>query len=221
MIPPRALARLGHPPLRFHPLTILPTVICLCLIANTALARSGGSLDHRVKKDTGGIYAAQNAVPITLGLLVGACALWGGTEDRFSRTCWEAGEGSISSYVLAKGIQVVTKRESPSQTDDPGRWSAHINSGSFPSGHVAFTTALVTPFVMENFEAHPWLSSALLLLPAYEMVARVKSRDHWQTDVLGGALLGFAVGAYEFHRDSPFVFTLLPGGAMVGFHHSF
>jgi len=62
---------------------------------------------------------------------------------------------------------------------------------------------------------------ALAILPAYEMVARVKAREHWQTDVLAGAALGFAFGAYEAHRNNPLIFSVLPGGAYVGFRHSF
>lgn len=203
------------------------TCALLCCLSLGGLAQAKGEsfIDKRVGKDTGGIYSAQDAVPITLGLMVAGCALWNGTEDRFGKTCWVAGESALASYGFAKGLQVLTKRESPNDSADPGRWhsshsSSHGKGGSFPSGHVAFTTAIVTPFVLDYFEDQPWVA-ALLLLPAYEMVARVKARDHWQTDVLAGAVLGFAIGAYEHHYDSPFVFSLLPGGAFVGFHKSF
>ena len=204
-----------------HSLRLTAIIVCVLCVARTAHADNGSFIDERVGKDTGGVYRAQDAVPVALGLMVAGCALWNGTEDRFGRTCWVAGESAIASYGLAKGLQVLTKREPPSDTSDPSRWSSsHSHGGSFPSGHVAFTTAIVTPFVLDYFEDRPWVA-ALLLLPAYEMFARVKARDHWQTDVLAGALLGFAIGAYEHHYDSPFVFTILPGGAFVGFHHYF
>lgn len=182
-------------------------------------ARADSFIDDRVSKDTGGIYAAQDAVPIALGLLTAGCALANGSADRLGNTCWKAGEGALASYAVAKGVQRLTSRESPDDTDDPGHWSSG-GHGSFPSGHVAFTTALVTPFVLEYFDDSPW-AAALLVLPAYEMVARVKARDHWQTDVLAGAVLGFAVGAWEHERDGPLVLTLLPGGAAVGFSSRF
>jgi len=53
------------------------------------------------------------------------------------------------------------------------------------------------------------------------MVARVKAREHWQTDVIAGAALGLSIGAYEYHRNSPFIFSVLPGGGFVGFQKSF
>ena len=70
---------------------------------------------------------------------------------------------------------------------------------------------------MENICSLILVLPKLLLLPAYEMVARVKAREHWQTDVLAGALLGFAVGAIEQHYDGPFALALLPEGALLSY----
>jgi membrane-associated phospholipid phosphatase len=52
-------------------------------------------------------------------------------------------------------------------------------------------------------------------------VARVKAQQHWQTDVIAGVAVGFGIGAFEYHRNSPLVFSVLPGGAYVGYRHSF
>lgn len=176
-------------------------------------------LDHRVTKDTSGIYSLQDAVPVSLTLLAAGCAWWQGTEDRLGRTCWEAGESALGGALAAAGLQFITGRQSPSATDDPNNWFKG-GKGSFPSSHVAVTTAVITPFIYQYIHDEP-LVAALALLPVYEMVARVKAREHWQTDVIAGAALGFAIGAYEAHRNNPFVFSVLPGGAYVGFHHSF
>ena len=176
-------------------------------------------IDHRVTEDKGGVYNLQDAVPIALGLAAAGCAIWQGTEDRLGRTCWEAGESGVASVLLAEGLQLMTGRQSPSMTGDPNKWFAG-GKGSFPSTHVTLTTAIVTPFIYQYIHDDPWIA-ALAVLPMYEMVARVKAREHWQTDVLAGAALGFGVGAYESHRNSPFIFTVLPGGAYVGFRHSF
>ncbi len=181
-------------------------------------ARASG-LDHRVARDTGGIYALQDAVPVSLSLLAAGCAWWQGTEDRLGRTCWESGEAAFGSAVAAEGLQFITGRKSPSATADPNKWFSG-GKGSFPSTHVSVTTAAVTPFIYQYMHDQP-LVAALALLPMYEMVARVKAREHWQTDVIAGAALGFAAGAYEAHRNNPLVFSVLPGGAYIGFHHSF
>ncbi len=196
---------------------IVSTIVCtLALLPSAGRA---DSLDHRVSKDTGGIYSLQDAVPITLGLFAAGCALWQGTEDRFGKTCWEAGESGLAGAVAAEGLQFITGRQSPSATSDPNRWFSG-GKGSFPSTHVAVTTAVITPFIYQYIHDDPAVA-ALAVLPMYEMVARVKAQQHWQTDVLAGAALGFAIGSYESHRNSPLVFSVLPGGAYVGFRHSF
>lgn len=197
-----------------------PAYVAACAIALSPLAaRADSFIDHRVAKDTGGVYSLQDAVPISLGLLAAGCALWEGTADRLGKTCWEAGESGIFATIAAEGLQFITGRQSPSQTSDPNKWFAG-GKGSFPSTHVSLTTAVVTPFIFQYVHDDP-LVAALAILPVYEMVARVKAQEHWQTDVLAGAALGFAFGAYEAHRQSPVVFGLIPGGAYVGFHHSF
>jgi len=183
------------------------------------IGRADNFIDHRVTKDTGGIYSLQDAVPISLGLLAAGCAFWQGTEDRLGKTCWEAGESGLLTAVAAEGLQFITARQPPSATSDPNRWFAG-GKGSFPSTHVSVTTAVVTPFIYQYIHDDP-LVAALAVLPVYEMVARVKAQQHWQTDVLAGAALGFGIGAYEVHRNNPLVFSLLPGGAYIGFHREF
>ncbi len=216
--PGRAEARLRG--LRARPAALILTLVTFFAFGVPARhAAADRFIDERLGEDTGGIYAAQHALPVALGLATASCALWQGSSDRLGNICWKAGEGALASYAAAKAVQRLTRRASPDDTDDPGEWSAR-GDGSFPSGHVAFTTALVMPFVLEYAGENPW-AFALLLFPAYEMVARVKARDHWQTDVLAGALLGLAVGAYEHHREGPIVLTLLPGGAAVGYRARF
>ncbi|MEP6883320.1 MAG: phosphatase PAP2 family protein [Gammaproteobacteria bacterium] len=190
-----------------------------CLLSLFPGPGRAAGLDHRVTEDTSGLYSLQDAVPVSLALLAAGCAWWRGTEERLGKTCWEAGESALGSAVAAEAVQFITGRRAPSASADPNQWFRG-GKGSFPSTHVAVTTAAVTPFIYQYIHDEP-LVAVLALLPMYEMVARVKAREHWQTDVIAGAALGFAVGAYEAHRDNPLVFSLLPGGAYVGYHHSF
>ena len=191
-----------------------------CALALLPLfGRAGDFIDHRLTKDTGGIYGLQDAVPISLGLLAAGCAIWQGTEDRLGKTCWQAGESGVASAVAAESLQFITGRRAPSATADPNRWFSG-GKGSFPSTHVSVTTAVVAPIIFQYVHDDPFVA-ALAVLPMYEMIARVKAQQHWQTDVLAGAALGLAIGAYETHRGNPWVFSLLPGGAYIGFRHSF
>jgi hypothetical protein len=201
-------------------LSALPALAAIgAMLLLPGSGRCDDFIDHRVAKDTGGIYSLQDAVPVSLGLLAAGCAIWEGTEDRLGKTCWESAESGLGAGIAAEGFQLITGRRPPSATSDPNHWFAG-GKGSFPSTHVSVTTAVVTPFIYEYVHDEPYIA-ALAVLPLYEMVARVKAQQHWQTDVLAGAALGFAVGSYEAHRKNPLVFSLLPGGAYVGFQHSF
>ena len=77
-----------------------------CAAALTLLSSSAqADIDHRVTKDTGGIYSLQDAVPISLAVFAAGCAWWQGTEDRFGKTCWQAGEAGVASILVAEGLQ--------------------------------------------------------------------------------------------------------------------
>jgi undecaprenyl-diphosphatase len=179
----------------------------------------GTFIDHRLGRDTGGIYAAQDVVPVALALASGGCALWEGSGSRLGRSCWESAESVAIGGVSAVALQYLTGRQAPSSTPDPGHWFSG-GRGSFPSLHVTVSTAAVTPLILEYAHDNPWVAG-LAILPAYEMVARVKAQEHWQTDVIAGAVLGAAAGWFEYERKSPFVFYLMPGGAFAGFSGKF
>lgn len=196
----------------------LLAAICGALLAQSALA-DGAFIDRRLSRNTGGIYAAQDAVPVVLALASGGCALWEGTASRLGRSCWESAESVAIGGVSAVALQYITGRQAPSSTADPGHWFSG-GRGSFPSLHVTVSTAAVTPLILEYVHDDPWVAG-LALLPAYEMVARVKAQEHWQTDVIAGAVLGAATGWFEYERKSPFVFYLLPGGAYAGLSGKF
>ena len=200
----------------------LATSLALFVSLLPGIASADGSfIDRRETKDTSGIYSVsiQDAVPITLALASAGCALWQGTENRLGKTCWESGESIAIAGVTAKALQYITGRQSPSETDSPNRWFSGAK-GSFPSTHVTATMAAVTPFILQYAKDDPWVI-ALALLPAYEMLARVKAQEHWQTDVVAGALLGFGVGYFEYKKNSPIVFSVLPGGLYAGFSKNF
>nr|WP_229202232.1 phosphatase PAP2 family protein [Pseudoduganella aquatica] len=133
------------------------------------------------------------------------------------RTVWASSEAFVVGNAATEVLKRATGRLRPSETDDPNRW--HAGGKSFPSGHVTTAAALVTPFILEYKDDHPavWLMAAL---PVYEMVSRVKTRSHWQTDVLAGAAVGAASG-YLAQRKGPFVLRAMPGGVFVGFGKRF
>jgi len=187
-------------------------------------AYSGGPLgiDHRVTLDDTGIWNrnVQRGVEYgSIAVVVGG-ALWEGGEDRLGRTFWQALDSGVASSAAAEALKHVFTRARPSQTDDPDQWFKGSGHYSFPSGEVALVASTVAPFVFEYGRDHPMVYG-LELLTVYDMVARVKTQSHWQSDVIAGAALGTAVGYYMHLRERPFILNVMPHGIQIGLRKQF
>jgi len=58
-------------------------------------------------------------------------------------------------------------------------------------------------------------------LPIYDGIGRIKSQQHWQTDVIGGWLVGSGVGYWSTTLKTPLSVQILPRGLTVGFSKRF
>jgi undecaprenyl-diphosphatase len=198
----------------------IASLLAAALAVHTPVALAGGGplgIDSRLSYDNSGIWARsnQNAVIGSMIAVVGVGALWEGGENRLGKTLWQSVDAGVFSGVAATALKFVFSRERPSQTSDPNQWFTG-HGQSFPSGEVTTTSSLVTPFVLEYGRDHPAVY-ALELLPIYDGIARMKTRGHWQTDVLAGFALGTAAG-YLLHRPgTPIILSILPHGFEIGF----
>jgi membrane-associated phospholipid phosphatase len=193
----------------------------VALLPTTAAAGGGPlGIDHRLSQSDTGIWRRSNQNALQdLGILGDlGFALWEGGDTRLGKTAWQSVDSMTLSAVVANVAKPVFGRQRPTQTDDPNQWFK--GGGSFPSGEVSTITGIVTPYVLEYQHDYPavW---ALELLPAYDAVARMKSRGHWQTDVLAGFAIGTGSGYLAHSRDNPFILGFLPGGFTVGFKKQF
>lgn len=197
-----------------HRLSVSLRILAACFLAMTSgyALCADNLIDHRVAPDTGGIWSQYDRVEKGLLLAAAGSALWYGSEQRFGRTSWQSVEGYFIAQGATEVLKHATGRLRPRETDNPNQWFE--GGRSFPSGHVAGTTALVTPFILEYRNDSPMIW-ALAALPVYQMVARVKTQAHWQTDVLACAAVGAAAG-YFTHRGGPFIVRALPNGVFVG-----
>jgi undecaprenyl-diphosphatase len=197
---------------------------CLALLASASAVASGGpfGIDHRVHYDDSGIWKRSNQDVMIYGMIatVVGGALAFGDRDKLGDTFWRSVDALAVTGVATEGLKFTFQRERPSQTSDPDRFFAGSHAESFPSGEVAAISAAVTPFMVNYGHDHPSVY-ALALLPVYDAVARVKTRGHWQSDVLAGAAVGTGVGLWASHRNSPLIIGWLPGGFQVGFIHHF
>lgn len=138
-----------------------------------------------------------NALP-WIGMGVAALAALDGSERGRSRAGFAALEAGAASYAAATGFKYLVGRARP----DSGlghssfdAFSTNATNSAFPSRHSAVAWAVATPFALE-YDA-PWIYS----LAAATSLARVGSREHWVSDVVGGGLLGYAMG-YWFWRSA-------------------
>ena len=199
-------------------------LLCLAMLASTsALAASGPlGIDHRIQYDNSGVWKRSNQDVMiygTIATVVGGAFAFG-DQDKLGDTFWRSLDALAVTGVATQGLKFTSQRERPSRTSDPNRWFAGSHAQSFPSGEVAAISAAVTPFMVNYGHDHPAVY-ALALLPVYDAVARVKTRGHWQSDVLVGAAVGAGVGLWAARRDSPLIVGWLPGGFQVGFIHHF
>ena len=110
-------------------------------------------------------------------------------EKNWRRRAYFAALATIST-ILSRGIfteliQFYYYRPRPFAAMDFSPLIDHAATGSFPSGHMAFFSVVLTVWLI-NRRAGAWffLSSILIGL------ARVAAGIHWPSDILGGALVG-------------------------------
>jgi undecaprenyl-diphosphatase len=188
-----------------------------------AVAASGPfGIDHRIAYDNSGIWARSNQKTLMgttiLTVMGGSFAL--GDQDELGDTFWRSLDSMAVSSVISQGAKWTFQRERPSQTGNPDRFFQGFKYESFPSGEVTAIAGAVTPFVVAYGHDHP-AGYTLELLPLYDAIGRVKTRGHWQSDVLAGWAIGTAVGIWAARRNSPLILGWLPGGFQVGFIHRF
>jgi hypothetical protein len=190
-----------------------------------AAAAGGGPLgiDHPVDRgDDTGIFKRRNQVVLqdAAALIVLAGALWEGSDTRFGKTSWQATDSIVLGALTTTAMKLAFSRARPSQTDSPNRWFQGHGHNSFPSGEVMEITNAVTPYILEYGDEYPAVYG-LALLPVYDAVARVRSRAHWQTDVLASLALGAGIGYYAHSRQTSLSVAILPRGITVGWKKSF
>jgi PAP2 superfamily protein len=209
----------SHPP--EAPPGFVSSLCLFFLLLCTGVSFAGG-IDHTVGEDNSGIWKRSNQQALMYALIGGeiAGAVWLGGEDRLGKTFWQAIDSSALGAVTSEAMKHIFTRSRPDQSSDPNLWFQGSNHYSFPSGEVTAGAAIVTPFVLEYGRDYPAVY-ALELLPAYQAIARVKVRAHWQTDVLAGFALGTGTGWLAHTRDSPVILSVLPHGFMVGLRAQF
>jgi len=196
----------------------------LAVLGPGCVHAGGGPLgiDSELALDQNGIWARKYQTGLESGVIAVevAGALWFGNDNKLGHTFWQTIDATTVSAIGAQLLKYAFSRARPIQGDDPNRWFKGRCCQSFPSGEVTLQASFVTPFIVNYARDNPWIWS-LELLPAYDAMARLKSRAHWQTDVIAGGVLGTAIGYWATTRGTPISVQILPDGLSVGFSKRF
>jgi hypothetical protein len=202
-----------------------PACLLACFLVASPGAHAGDGflgIDHEWELDQRGIWARKYQTGLEFGVIateIGG-ALWLGKDDALGYTFWQTLDSTAISSVAAELLKLSFSRARPDQGNNPNQWFKGRCCDSFPSGEVTLQASFVTPFIANYAREYPWVWS-LELLPAYDSIARLKSQEHWQTDVIAGWVLGSAVGYWTTTRSTPLSVQILPRGLSVGFYKRF
>ena len=191
-------------------LTAAAAFVGFALLAREVLDRPPTSLDRRVRAlasddDMDGVRHVLRPL-FPLGLPGAFIPIGYLTAHWVKRRGRRGGPAIVtaawSGWLAHRGAKLVCRRERPRRRGGPRR------TDSFPSGHTTgiTTLAIVTAHVLGR-EGLVSPAAARVIrygAPAVMGVYRVIADDHWATDVVGGWLLGGAVGrAIAEWSDAP------------------
>jgi len=133
---------------------------------------------------------------------LGGLALKNNLVTRVTLMCAE-------SFVLSGAVGQVIKysvgRHRPKTGDSPWTWDGpqieHSSSKSFPSGHTTVAFAIATTLILTVRQK--WVGGLGYFLAVLTAITRVVKKQHWTSDVLFGAIIGYFVArqVVRFHEQ--------------------
>ena len=153
------------------------------------------------KHQTGSIDrvgSATNALPVALAL--GAGLLYTGIGGQPAAS---TAESALKAATYTLGANLLTRFavgrsrpfEAQGSSDFNGFNSSALQSG-FASNHVAVAFALATPFAQQH--DMPWLYG----VAGATAFGRLQKREHWVSDTVAGALMGYTIGSLMTEQQS-------------------
>jgi len=193
----------------------------LCAVVTVSSARAD-NIDHIVPLDESGIWNPNVYRTLMLTMTVGqiGLALYEGGDTRLGNTAWRGIDSEIIAGVSTEVLKATFRRARPRDNPNPNSWFTCSSNCSFTSGEAAEAASLVTPYMIEYGKDYPAVY-LLGIIPLYVGIGRIKAQAHWQTDVIGGWVVGGLSGWYAQQRDQPLVLQLMPRGIFVGLKKSF
>ena len=194
----------------------------LVLLAATTTHIQAWQLDLKVVPNRAWYISIHDPLPYVAAGVTSVGALYYGSQTKLGRTFFQSIDAMMLNLGLVYTTKFATARLRPSISNTPNRWFAygHNDNTSFYSGHVSMMTAAITPFVLNFGKESAWVYT-LYGLTLHQMIGRVYTHRHWQSDVLVGAVMGSLTGWWATRFDTPLILMPLHNGVYVGFHTRF
>ena len=118
----------------------------------------------------------------------------GSVQGDVARSALEAG---LAAAAVSEVSKFVVDRARPTEERGAASFGGTNARGrsSFPSIHAAVAWAVLTPYA-KHYDA-PWLYGVAALTSA----GRIAARDHWLSDTVAGAAVGYYLGDFMYRRS--------------------
>jgi len=159
-----------------------------------------------------------------LGILYGCGLIW--RNDRAKITALKGVEAYLLAGVASQIIKHLTHRHRPNQDipPDPGAWEGPFRGfdfTSFPSGHAAAAFAVAT-VIATSYQQTIWVPILCYSLATGTALSRVYDNNHWASDVVFGAAIGFAIGKLVVRNERRLkVLPVSPAGPGISIVYTF
>ena len=158
-----------------------------------ALSTNPNNLNRYVKISDYGVYA--------MGGAAGGLFLWGklSHDDHQRETGILAGEALVDSIAMGTALKYAFGRERPYQGQGRGNW--FDGGDSFPSDHSAAVWSMAS--VIAHEYPGPLTQISVYGLATAVSASRVLGKQHFPSDVVVGAAMGWLIGqqVYRRHHD--------------------
>jgi membrane-associated phospholipid phosphatase len=161
------------------------------------LVENGDNLSRlRISRDISHLGAAYTTGGVAAGFyLIGRAT----HNARARETGVLAMESLIDSTIVVEALKGVSQRQRPTVDNSSGEF---FDGGSdFPSGHTIAAWSVATVIAQEYGQHRPLVRIGAYGLATAVGIARYTGRNHFLSDVLAGAAMGYGIGRYRKHHD--------------------
>jgi len=119
-------------------------------------------------------------------------------QDQARSVVVDMGIATLLAQAAILPIKSLAGRARPGDNQGTGHFTPFSGADAFPSGHAAQAFAMASALAVRAPE--PWVGWCAYGAAGLVGLARMTSRDHFASDVLGGALVGSVVGRWVAGR---------------------